>query len=90
MIMLSASLAGYARWHTVGAGTLVSVIGGLWVMRRMAPVPCLSLGSAASCPARADRPVHPTQSSLSDRFPWRSYYRFYYGSEHHRGQRHSP
>jgi len=30
--------------------------------------------------ARDDRPSHPTPSSLSDRFPGRPYYRFYYAA----------
>jgi hypothetical protein len=79
MIMLSASLAGCARWHTVGAGTLVSVIGGLWVMRRAEPVPSPLSGSAATHLARTGRPGRPILSSLPHRCPWGPYYRFYYG-----------
>ena len=48
-------------------------------MRRMAPVPHLPSGPAASRLARADRPWRPTSSSLFDRCPQRAYYRFYYG-----------
>ena len=47
-------------------------------MRRMAPVPRLSSGPAASCLSRADRPWRPTSSNLPDRRPQRPYYRFYY------------
>lgn len=52
----------------------------LWVMRRMEPVPCLPSSPAASCLTRADHPWCPAPSSLSDRCPWRPYYRFYYDS----------
>jgi hypothetical protein len=51
----------------------------LWVMRRMAPVPHLPSGPAASRLGRADRPWRSTSSSLFDRCPQRAYYRFYYG-----------
>jgi hypothetical protein len=52
----------------------------LWVMRRMAPVPGIPLGPSMVALARDDRPSHPTPSSLSDRFPGRPYYRFYYAA----------
>jgi hypothetical protein len=52
---------------------------GLWVMRRMAPVPRLLSGPAASILARADRPWRPISSSPARPQPQRPYYRFYYG-----------
>ena len=53
----------------------------LWVMRRMAPVPCLPSGPSASRLSRANRPWRPTSSNRSDRCPQRPYYRFYYGRQ---------
>jgi len=51
----------------------------LWVMRRMAPVLRIPSDPSMSHLARDDRPSRRTSSSLSDRFPRRPYYRFYYG-----------
>jgi hypothetical protein len=50
----------------------------LWVMRRMAPVPRIPSCSSMSRLARQDRAWCPTLSMLSERFPQRPYYRFYY------------
>jgi hypothetical protein len=50
----------------------------LWVMRRMAPVPCLPSDPSASRLSSANRPWCLTPSSLSCRCPQRPYYCFYY------------
>jgi hypothetical protein len=50
----------------------------LWVMRRMAPVPCLPSDPSTSRLSTAYRPWCPIRSSLSCRCPQRPYYCFYY------------
>lgn len=77
MITLSDTSEGCARWHTHGAGVLAPGLVDLWVMRRTEPVPHLPSDPAASRLARDDRPWCPTPA---DRYPWRPYYHFYYGS----------
>jgi hypothetical protein len=60
-----------------GASTLIA---DLWVMRRMEPVPRVPSDPDMSHLASDDRPSRPIPSSLSDRFPQRPYYRFYYAA----------
>ena len=50
----------------------------LRVMRRMATVPGVPSGPGMSHPAWDDYSSRPTPSRLSERFPLRPYYRFYY------------
>ena len=49
-------------------------------MRRMALIPRIPSWPSMSHLMKDYRPLHPTPSNLSDRFPRRPYYRFYYAA----------